>query len=96
MAKKASKSDPTTTTPVDTTPPASFERGVEELEAILEQLDSGAVGLDQALSKHARAAFLLNSCRTILDDAEARIEQLSKPQNTAAGLNSDPNEPAEA
>ncbi len=95
MAKKASKSDSTAGPSVDTTAPASFERGVEELEAILEQLDSGAVGLDQAMNRHARAAFLLNWCRNVLDEAESRIEQLSKPQTPAVALHSDPDESAE-
>ncbi|MBX7221099.1 MAG: exodeoxyribonuclease VII small subunit [Blastocatellia bacterium] len=56
----------------------TFEQSLEELEAVVRQLESGDVPLDQALELFERGVKLSRSCRERLDTAERRIEILLK------------------
>lgn len=59
-------------------PPKNFEEGLAELEAILGQIESGQVGLEESLAKHERGTFLIQHCRGVLNRAEKQIELLTK------------------
>lgn len=61
---------------VEETPP-SFEEAVEELESIIERIESGEVGLEQAIEQYESGCVLIKRCRAILDRAERRIEELT-------------------
>ena len=63
------------------TAPKNFEEGLAELEDILEQIESGKVGLEESLSKHERGTFLIQHCRGILNRAEKQIELLTKSED---------------
>lgn len=58
--------------------PTSFEKAFERLEHILEQLNSGKVGLEDALKLYEEADRLIASCQKKLTDAEKKIELLVK------------------
>jgi exodeoxyribonuclease VII small subunit len=64
-------------------PPKSFEDGLQELEQILNEIESGEVGLEQSLLKYERGNFLIQHCRAVLNRAERQIEQLSKAEQPA-------------
>lgn len=55
----------------------TFDQAVAQLEAIIEKVESGEIGLEQALSEYERGVKLIRRCRTILSDAEQRIEELA-------------------
>ena len=56
----------------------SFEQGLEELEAIVQKLESGDLSLEQSLELFENGLRLSKSCRKRLDDAETRVEILMK------------------
>jgi exodeoxyribonuclease VII small subunit len=62
----------------------TFEEAQRELERIVEQLESGSAGLDEAIKLWQRGEELYAFCRQKLDAAEGRIEELAR----AAGAES--------
>ena len=60
------------------TPPKTFEEGLQELEQILSDIESGALGLEDSLGKYERGTFLIEHCRGVLATAEKQIELLTK------------------
>ena len=54
-----------------------FETALEQLEELIDQIESGEVGLEAALEHHAEGARLIQHCRSILDTAERRIAELT-------------------
>lgn len=65
----------------------SFEEAVAQLEKIVAAIESGHIGLEESLAKYEQGMELVKRCRTILDKAEKRIEQLTE---TAGGLSAEP------
>ena len=59
-------------------PPKSFEGAVDELEKILQEIESGSVGLEESLLRYERGTFLIQHCRGVLAQAEKQIELISK------------------
>ncbi len=53
-----------------------FEASLAELEAVVKELESGELPLEKALELFARGTELSNACRTQLEEAETRVEQL--------------------
>lgn len=53
----------------------TYEQAVAELEAIIERIEQGKVGLEQSLAEHRRGAALLKRCRTIIEAAEQQVEK---------------------
>jgi len=56
--------------------PVSYESALQELEALVQQMESGQLPLAQLLSGYHRGAELLNYCRTQLDSVEQQIKVL--------------------
>ena len=54
----------------------SFEKSVQELDSIVEKIESGELNLEQSLELFERGVKLTRECRKILDDAEKKIEIL--------------------
>ena len=67
----------------------TYEEAQRELERIVEQLESGSAGLDDAIKLWQRGEELYAFCRQKLDAAEGRIEELAR----AAGAESPGQEP---
>jgi exodeoxyribonuclease VII small subunit len=57
-------------------PAASFESGLEELELIVKEMESGELPLERALELYEKGMRLSESCRKQLEAAETRIEML--------------------
>jgi exodeoxyribonuclease VII small subunit len=62
----------------------SFEEAQRELETIVERLEHGQTGLDEALALWERGEQLYRLCRGKLDAAEGKIEELGKRVEAAA------------
>ncbi|HLH44703.1 MAG TPA: exodeoxyribonuclease VII small subunit [Bryobacteraceae bacterium] len=58
--------------------PFSFEAGLEQLEAIVKEMESGDLPLERALELFERGAKLSEACRKQLEEAETRIEILTR------------------
>ena len=57
---------------------ATFEQAQAELEEIVERLELGQAPLDEALKLWERGEELYAFCRTKLDAAEGRVEELAR------------------
>lgn len=55
---------------------AEFEKALEELERIVEALERGEPGLDEALDLFERGVGHLRAANRLLEDARGRIEEL--------------------
>ena len=63
---------------VPTDPPASadtltFEKALEELEALVARMEDGKLPLEESLAAYQRGAELIKFCECRLTDAQARI-----------------------
>jgi len=67
----------------------SFENAFERLEIILEQMNTGTVSLDDSLKLYEEADKLITICSKRLNEAERRIEVLSKNRNGDLSLGVD-------
>lgn len=55
----------------------SFEKSMEELESIVDQMDSDQLPLEQLIAHYERGAKLLADCETTLESAKKRLETIS-------------------
>lgn len=55
----------------------SFEAALAEIQQVLEDLESGAIGLEESLRRFERGTELLRHCHALLASAERRIEVLT-------------------
>ena len=58
------------------TPAPGFEAGLEELEKIVKELESGELPLERALLLFEKGITLSEACRKQLEEAESRVEIL--------------------
>ena len=62
----------------------AFEAAQRELEQIVERLERGEAGLDEALALSERGEQLYRFCVAKLDAAQGRIEELARRGEGAA------------
>ncbi|MCO7246067.1 MULTISPECIES: exodeoxyribonuclease VII small subunit [unclassified Halomonas] len=62
----------------DTTPPQDFATTVEQLETIVERLESGELSLEDALTAFERGVRLTRDAQQRLDNAELKVRALSE------------------
>ncbi len=65
---------------------AGFEQALGELEALIEQLESGELSLDQSLKQFKRGVELTRHCQSILDQAQQVVEQLIDPDDESSAV----------
>jgi exodeoxyribonuclease VII small subunit len=63
---------------VPSTPPASYEAALEELEQLVGLIESGQLPLEQLLTGYQRGAQLLHFCREKLQAVEDQIKVLDE------------------
>jgi exodeoxyribonuclease VII small subunit len=56
--------------------PLSFEAGLQSLETIVKEMESGDLPLERALELFERGVKLSEACRKQLEEAETRVEIL--------------------
>jgi len=56
----------------------NFESNIEQLENIVESLESNDLDLDKALKQFEQGIKLVQSCQSILNKAEQKIQTLTK------------------
>ena len=62
--------------PDESKPAAGFEAGLQELELIVKEMESGDLPLERALELFEKGMRLTETCRKQLEEAETRIEVL--------------------
>ncbi len=55
-----------------------FETRMDELEALIERIESGEIGLEESIKAYERGVELIRGCREVLGQAEQRVEELSR------------------
>ena len=60
--------------------PLKFEQAIEQLETLIDQVESGDVGLEESLVHYERGMKLIQQCRQILSKAERKIAELTVDQ----------------
>jgi exodeoxyribonuclease VII small subunit len=63
----------------------SFEQALQQLEGIVERLERGQTGLDEALELWQRGEELHRVCLARLDAAQGRVEELARRTDTPPG-----------
>ena len=58
-----------------------FEDALERLERIVDQLEAGSLGLEESLKVFEEGVGLARRCAKYLDEAEKRIELLTKDEH---------------
>jgi len=76
-----------------------FEEAMTRLDAIVEAMESGEIGVEESIAKYEEAMSLASHCRRILDEAEQRIQKIQldadgRPQTTPFEGPQQPEEPA--
>ena len=56
----------------------NLEKSLKDLEALVEELESGDLPLDQAMTKFEEGIKLTRNCQTALKNAEQNVEILLK------------------
>ena len=74
-------------------PVASFESGLTELESVVKQLESGDLPLEKALELFEKGMQLSETCRRQLEEAETRVEILTR---RGSGVQAEPYKPPRA
>lgn len=87
--KKASASDAAAASGA---PAPSFEQSLEELEAVVKQLESNDLPLERALELFERGMQLRETCQKQLTEAETRVEILIRKGNGTQAVPFDPEE----
>lgn len=54
----------------------SFEQALDRVEGLIEQIESGEIGLEQSIEAYERGARLIGRCRAALARAEQRVRTL--------------------
>lgn len=64
----------------------TFEKALEELEEMVETMESGQLPLEKLITSYERGAELINHCETVLSDARQRLELITlKPKSPREG-----------
>ena len=58
----------------------SFEEAITGLTDIVDKIEHGQIPLQDSLDQYERGMGLIKHCRTILKEAEQRIERISKEE----------------
>jgi exodeoxyribonuclease VII small subunit len=59
-------------------PPPTFEAGLQELENIVKQMETGELPLERAIALFEEGMKLSETCRKQLEEAETRVEILTR------------------
>ena len=54
----------------------TFEESLAKLESIVASIEQGKIGIEQAISEYGKGVQLIQHCRSVLAEAENKIQQL--------------------
>ena len=59
----------------------TYEQQLQQLEALIKQLENSELSLDQALAAYEQGVALIRACQQQLEQAEQRIQRLARDAN---------------
>ena len=59
----------------------SFEQALQRIEEIVSEIEEGSVPLEESIEKYGEGIKLIEHCRTVLGNAEKKIQLLTKAQD---------------
>jgi len=62
----------------------SFEEAIKALTDIVTKIEQGQIPLEASLEQYEKGMSLIRHCRTILQDAEKRIDRITKQDSDPA------------
>lgn len=63
----------------------TFEDALDRVEGIIERIERGDVGLEESLVEYERGIELIRRCRSVLERAEQKVEELTRRMEGDAG-----------
>lgn len=63
-----------------------FEKSLEELESLVEQMESGELSLDESLKQFKRGVELTRHCQGVLEKAQQTVEKLMDPADESTAV----------
>jgi exodeoxyribonuclease VII small subunit len=69
----------------DDSAPLSFEQAMEQLEAIVERIERGEIGLEDSVKQYEQGVALISRCKEILTAAEQKVDELTQKAGTPKG-----------
>jgi len=63
----------------DPSPVADFEKSLEQLETLVDNMEKGELSLEQSLAAYEQGVGLYRRCQQALEQAELRVKLLSDP-----------------
>ena len=76
-------SKPPPSNPASPPPAPDFERSIAEVEAIIQRIEAGEVGLEESITQYERGVGLIRQCRAVLDKVEQRVADLTQQMKAA-------------
>ena len=67
-----------------TEPTVNFEAALEELEQLVERMETGELSLEESLKAFERGVALTRDCQKALKDAELRVQALTETEEGLA------------
>ena len=64
----------------------NFEKALEELEALVEQMESGDLSLDESLKQFKRGVELTRHCQGVLDSAQQTVQKLTDTDDESSAI----------
>ena len=58
--------------------PPTFEEALAQLESITQEIEQGKIGLEDSIARYEEGMKLVQYCRSVLEQAEQKIEQLQR------------------
>ncbi|MBX3357172.1 MAG: exodeoxyribonuclease VII small subunit [Phycisphaeraceae bacterium] len=55
----------------------AFEEALARVEAIIERIEGGEVGLEESLAQYEKGVEMIRRCRVLLERAEQKVEELT-------------------
>lgn len=77
----------------DTTEQPDFEASLQQLEKLVEQLESGELSLAESLKHFEQGVALSKRCHAMLDQARQSVELLTNPENAESAVEFNADEP---
>jgi len=62
----------------------TYEQALAKVEAIADRIESGEIGIEEAVAEYENAMALIKRCRTILSRAEQKITALTLDDDSAS------------
>ena len=69
----------------------TYEEALTQLESIVSAIEEGKIGLEATIAEHEKGVRLYRYCRSILVEAEGKIQQLQATDD--GGVSAGPLEP---